>query len=128
MNVAQRRILKGALAAVVLALLFPPFAFHGPNGFLVGLGWGFLLVGREYGGHSGTVDVVLLFAEWIAIGIIAAILWRLMAAPNSETLVAALKSRNDAITEAARIQADAIIRAAEIASQRKQMDLLDHYR
>lgn len=41
MNAQQRRIIKGALVAVVASIMFPPFHFVTDN-FTVGLGFGFI--------------------------------------------------------------------------------------
>lgn len=74
MNHWQRKILKGALVAIVVTLLFPPFHIHAPNS-IFGLGYGFLLSPPKFNAVYGTVDVPLLLAEWLAVGIICGILW-----------------------------------------------------
>lgn len=76
MNDAQRKILKGALAAISITVLFPPFHFV-TNAFTEGLGFGFVLWWPNFQSRTGTVDVAFLLAEWVAIGVIASILWAL---------------------------------------------------
>lgn len=126
MNSQQRKILKGALAAVVTALAFPPFVLIRGAGMTEGIGFGFILSWPQIHGDTGTVDVALLIAEWLGIGIVAAVLWTLNHEARSGSLIAGLiaviRSRNDAQVEAARIQADAIIRAAEIRSARSALN------
>jgi hypothetical protein len=79
MNTSQRKILKASLAAVMATIAFPPYQFQAPGGAVFGAGWSFLLVGGAYNSYPATVNVSLLIAEWLAIGIISAILWKLHA-------------------------------------------------
>ena len=133
MNTAQRKILKWALAGIVVTLLFPPFLFGWPAGGYAGMGYGFILSWPTESGHKGFVHVGMLLIEWLAIAIGSCILWALTRDPNAPTaidrLTRAMLSNVDARTEAARINADATIRAAEIQAPRSaQTDPLDHRR
>lgn len=123
-SLTQQGILKGALAAVVVTLIFPPFAAYWNNGVIQGLGFGFIFSWPE-DRVTAIIHAPTLLIEWLAIGIVAAILWRLRRAPDERTLrpdittlAAAIRSNNDAMMESARIQADAIISAAEITAKR----------
>lgn len=95
MNIEHRKILKGALATVVVALLFPPYQFQAANGAVFGAGWAFILTGAKYNGYPATVNVALLAAEWIAIGIVSAILWKLSVAGQGITATQQLTSKVD---------------------------------
>ncbi len=133
MNTTQRRILKGALAGVVVTVLFPPFLFGWPAGGYAGMGYGFILSWPVKSDHMATVHVGLMLVEWLAIAIVSCILWALTRDPKTpsaiDRLIRAMISNVDATAEAARINADATIRAAEIKAPRPtQMDLLDHHR
>ena len=133
MNTTQRRILKGALAGVVVTVLFPPFLFGWPAGGYAGMGYGFILSWPVKSDHMASVHVGLTLVEWLAIAIVSCILWALTRDPKTpsaiDRLIRAIISNVDATTEAARINADATIRAAEIKAPRPtQMDLLDHHR
>jgi hypothetical protein len=123
MNDAQRKILKGVLAAISITVLFPPF--HSvTQGYTVGLGFGFILSGAAYNGYTGTVDVAFLLAEWVAIGVIASILWALARPEGSTmnsliaTIHTASKQHADTTLEVARIAASSRERVAEIMSKR----------
>jgi hypothetical protein len=123
MNDAQRKILKGALAAISITVLFPPFHFV-TNAFTEGLGFGFVLWWPNFQSRTGTVDVAFLLAEWVAIGVIASILWAL-ARPEGETASSLIDTINnvsrryaDVTLEAARIAASSRERVAEIMSKR----------
>lgn len=74
-NAAQTKILKGSLVVVVATILFPPFELHWGNGRIIGLGFGFLLSWPSENDSMGTVDVSFLVSEWLAVGIVGAILW-----------------------------------------------------
>ena len=133
MNTTQRRILKGALAGVVVTVLFPPFLFGWPAGGYAGMGYGFILSWPVKSDHMASVHVGLMLVEWLAIAIVSCILWALTRDPKTpsaiDRLIRAIISNVDATTEAARINADATIRAAEIKAPRPtQMALLDHHR
>lgn len=121
MNQTQRKILKGAMAAIVTTLIFPPFVATGGNNCLtIGLGYGFILSWtRLSSGLVGHVDVALLLTEWLAIGIVASILWALTSDHRGTSIVSAILSRNDALVEAARIEAYGRERAAEIIASRQ---------
>ena len=96
MNNAQRRILKGALVTIVISLIFPPMAtYHSMGGIISWDGFGFLLSSPR----RSVIMVSMLFAEWIAIGIIASILWALARTGESafDRLVSAIKK--DAATQ-----------------------------
>jgi len=123
MNDAQRKVLKGALAAISITVLFPPFHFV-TNAFTEGLGFGFVLWWPNFQSRTGTVDVAFLLAEWVAIGVIASILWAL-ARPEGETASSLIDTINtvserhaDVTLEAARIAASSRERVAEIMSGR----------
>lgn len=122
MNAAQRKILWGALAAVVVTLLFPPFVIVWGAGATFGLGFGFILSWPEMSGNEGYVHVELLLSEWIAIAIIYRILWVLKRDPKQPTfpggvLTLAINRYADITHEVAHIKADAIMRAAEIEAE-----------
>jgi hypothetical protein len=81
MNPQQRKILKGALATIITSIVFPPMATYHPMGGAISWnGFGFIL----FGDSKAVVMVSMLFAEWIAIGIICGILWRLYASAELE--------------------------------------------
>lgn len=133
MNKTQRLILIGALVAIVVTLLFPPFQVHYAQGRIAGAGYGFIFFAREYNGVSGTVDVALLLAEWFAIGIVCALLWVLNRPPGETSflarLIATINHNTDVRAEVARIDAASRERLAEIQTPRPaQMDLLDRHR
>ena len=73
MNNAQQKILKGALASIVMTMLFPPFAIYWEKGVINGQGFNFVLSGQT----TAVIYLPTLFAEWIAIAIICGILWQL---------------------------------------------------
>lgn len=119
MNTAQRKILKGSLVAIVITLLFPPFLVGLPNGGTIGLGYGFIASWPSMSGNNhlvGHIDVAMLLAEWLSIGVVSAILWKLGRNPREPSLAVAILSRNDALVESARIEAAGRERAAEIMS------------
>ena len=80
MNDKQKRIVIGAAGAVLLTLLFPPFHIRYGNGVVANLGFGFLFdaPSRPGGGVQGSVTVELLLIEWVAIAIVAGVLWWLL--------------------------------------------------
>jgi hypothetical protein len=119
MTAVQEKILKAALAAIVVTMLFPPFVAPIGVGTMQGIGFGFLLSWPE----RGMVHVELLLAEWFAIGIATRIMW-VLSRPSTPTNLAgslclAINRYADVKIETARIQADATIRAAEITSKRQ---------
>ena len=75
MNTRQRRILIAAAIVVVIMLLFPPFNITITSQYwlastdLGGLAYSFLADPPK----GGRVDVALLLAQWIAVGIVGAI-------------------------------------------------------
>lgn len=79
MNDKQKRVVIGAAVAVAVALLFPPFHARMPNGVVRNLGYGFLLDPPHYVTYSidivGSVTVEMLLMEWVAIAIVAGVLW-----------------------------------------------------
>lgn len=113
MNAAQQKILKTAIAAIAITIIFPPFIGPAPYGSIKGLGYGFILSWPD----GGAVHVALLLAEWLAVGIIGGAMAILARQPGDLSMMSAIvkaaNSRNDAIIEAARIKADAIMRAAD---------------
>lgn len=70
MNIRQRRVLIAVAIAILAMLLYPPF---------------YLAVNRVstydwlFGFSQGRVNVELLFAQWIAVGIVGAIAYFLCA-------------------------------------------------
>lgn len=82
MNEKQRIICFAAAALIVAALLFPPFQFNFPNGVVRNLGYGFLFSPPPFVSSSGlkypgSVNIIMLFMEWVGILIVAAIAWLL---------------------------------------------------
>ena len=65
MNENQRRVLIGAAIAVGLMLLFPPLILSS-----VDSGYGFLFSHRPY-----SVNIGLLFTQWVAVGVAAGVAW-----------------------------------------------------
>ncbi len=71
MNQKQRRVLFLAAAAIALTLLFPPLIESVGYGRTFNCGYGFLLDLPR----SCTVDSSLLLTQWLAVFIVAGILW-----------------------------------------------------
>lgn len=72
MTPSQIKILKATIAGIVATMFFPPFvAPYGGAGAMHGRGFGFLLSWPE----DGIVHIELLLLEWLAIGLIARIVW-----------------------------------------------------
>ena len=63
---------------MLIALAFPPFVVHLPNGAAINKGYGFLFDPPQHGFLSATVNVATLFAEWIGIAILAGVGWVLL--------------------------------------------------
>lgn len=80
MKLTRENILKATAAAIVATMLFPPW--HFVAAFTTDLGFGFLLIGREFSGREGTVNVALLLAEWAAILILARLAWLWVSLPS----------------------------------------------
>lgn len=81
MNLEQRKILNGALAAIVVSIVFPPMTTYHPMGGAISWnGFGFIL----FSDSRSVIMVSMLFAEWVAIGIVCGILWRLRASSELE--------------------------------------------
>lgn len=83
MNSKQRVVLICAAAAVIIAMLFPPFDIRFPNGVTRNIGYGFLFSPAEYAtslgsSYPGSVNVSLLAMEWAAIILVAAVAWWLL--------------------------------------------------
>ena len=119
MNHWRRKILLGALAGVVVTMLFPPFQVH-PGGNKVYSG-GFDFIFSHSGYESaGTVDISLLLTEWLAIAIVCCILWVLTRDPKTpgvfDLALRFIETNAAAKIEAARLRADAITEAAETRS------------
>ena len=70
MNDRQRLLLIVAGALVLIALMFPPFVVHLPNGAAINKGYSFLFDPPEHGYLSATVNVATLMAEWLGIAIL----------------------------------------------------------
>lgn len=75
MNSRQRIILKLALAALILAFLFPPFYGRLANGIISNLGYGFIFDPPKFGALIGSVDIGILVVEWILIVAITGVAW-----------------------------------------------------
>jgi curved DNA-binding protein CbpA len=79
MNEIQKKIVIGAIGVIVAMLFYPPFSFHGPNGFVRNIGYGFLFDPPSYYGGTywvpGTVDIPMLLVQWFAVAVVAAALW-----------------------------------------------------
>lgn len=103
-------------AAIVITVIFPPFVEHA-HGALIGHGYGFILFWPDGRAVTPIIHTQTILLEWAAIAIVAAISWVLCQPPNYTSIVdrilSATLARNDAILEAERIRADAMIRAAE---------------
>lgn len=69
-------MVAGGLALIALA--FPPFVVHLPNGAEINKGYGFLFDPPQHGYFSATVNVATLFAEWVGIAILAGVGWSLL--------------------------------------------------
>ena len=95
MNLLQRRIMQGALVAIVVTILFPPFAVYWEKGIVDGQGFHFILSWPQYRA-TAVIHLPTLFSEWIAIAIICSILWLLKRDRPSDEIM----------TLARRIQAD----------------------
>lgn len=92
MNTWQRRILYGALAAMVITMLFPPWArFHPMGGITEWKGFGFIFSTPEYG---ASIVVPVLLALWAAIAIVCGILWRLKSSADIPAITALLEKVN----------------------------------
>jgi hypothetical protein len=100
--------LKGALAAVVVTLLFPPFAVYWSNGIVKGQGFGFIL-SWPYDQAKAVIHLPTLFAEWITIATTCIILW----------VLTRDKPEEEIMTLARRIQADPQARDAVYGALRK---------
>lgn len=68
----QKKILKVVGVVLLLMLLFPPFHSVFPNGFTRNEGYAFIFSGSG----TATVDIGLLFIQWIGALIIGAIAWK----------------------------------------------------
>jgi len=116
----RRKILQGALAGVVVTMLFPPFVVN-PGGNKVYLdGFYFILSHSGYASY-GTADISLLLTEWLAIAIVCGILWALTRDPKTprvfDLALRFIDTNAAARIEAARLKADAITEAADTQSQ-----------
>ena len=78
MNEKQKKIVIGAICVIVAMLLYPPFLFHGPNAITRNLGYSFLFDPPRIvypDGVQGTVDIAMLLVQWLAVAVVAAVLW-----------------------------------------------------
>jgi hypothetical protein len=76
MNDKQRYVVIGAVVAVVLTMLFPPFHIALRAGIVTNMGYGFLFSPPQRGeGYVGSVTVELLLVEWVAIALVSGVLW-----------------------------------------------------
>lgn len=71
MNGNQQRVLFAAAAIIVVMLLFPPFHTHYRGGNIENCGYTFFLASRE----ACTVDTSMLLVQWVAVLLVAGILW-----------------------------------------------------
>lgn len=74
MTKGQRRALKVAVAVIVLMLLFPPFNMTGEKLAFRAMTYGFLFDPPIF----SRVDVLLLLAQWIAVGLVAGVCYVLL--------------------------------------------------
>ena len=76
MNSKQRKTLILVATIVTAMLLFPPFHIHRANGVIVNLGYAFLFAPpTAFGSAKGTVDVAVLFAQWLGIILVGGIVF-----------------------------------------------------
>lgn len=73
MNISQRRILKGAVATIVVTMMFLPFAIYADRGMINGQEFYFVLAEPS----AAAIYLPSLFAEWLAIAMTCCILWAL---------------------------------------------------
>jgi hypothetical protein len=72
MNGKQRLTLMVTIAAIVITALFPPFHGVSASGGTIGLGYSFLFNPPHFGVAKGaSVNIAMLFAEWLGIALIA---------------------------------------------------------
>lgn len=79
MNGTRRKIVIVASAVIFTMLIFPPFHFAGIS-VDVNMGYGFLFMPPHYDGYEkyvATVNVPMLFAQWMATLLIACGSWML---------------------------------------------------
>lgn len=92
MNIAQQKILKGALASIFATMLFPPFAIYWEKGIIRGEGFHFILSEPT----NAVIYLPTLFAEWVAITGICSILWLLRRdKPTAEIIALARRIQAD---------------------------------
>lgn len=75
MNEEQKKVLIAVVAAIGLMLLYPPFHARLPNGVTKNLGYSWIFEPPMGGawGSAGTVDVAMLFTQWVGVLIVGAI-------------------------------------------------------
>lgn len=120
MNPAQRKVLLGLICGISLTFAFPPFVIESPDGGRIAGAYSFILYPPSKGMLSGVIDTPLLLAEWLAIIVVSIALIALRRSPDQTGPIARLvRSYFDVKLECARIEADAIIRVAEINATRE---------
>lgn len=73
MNTVQRLIGITAAAAIVGMALYPPFVFVAPNGVTINLGYAWILDPPTFSRLAGSVNVMMLLAQWAGTLVVAAI-------------------------------------------------------
>lgn len=113
MNDRQRLLLIVAGALVLIALMFPPFVVHLPNGAAINKGYSFLFDPPEHGYLSATVNVATLMAEWLGIAILGGVGWVLLKGSGAFTSQTALgnNSFGSAATQKSGAKAPKVLRA-----------------
>ena len=112
----RRKILQGALAGVVLTMLFPPFVVNPGGNKVYSDGFHFIFFRSGYAGY-GTVDISLLLTEWLAIAIVCGTLWMLTRDPKTPGILtqalSLFETSTNAKIEATKELAEAAIEVAE---------------
>lgn len=75
MNRWQRLILITCALAALLMMLFPPFHFRGAGGIVLNQGYAFVLNPPLLSYKPASVDVSMLFAQWVGVAAIGAALY-----------------------------------------------------
>ena len=71
MNEAQKKVMIAVAIGIVIAFLFPPHALFRGGGGAINMGYAFIAnIPR-----SNSVHVLMLFAEWLGIGVIGGIFY-----------------------------------------------------
>jgi len=81
MNENQKKLLKAVVAAVVAMLIFPPFQARLPSGIVSNLGYHAIFQppsSELLSDTAGSVDIAMLFAQWVGVLIVGAIAFVLL--------------------------------------------------